>query len=117
MDTSNPGDFVGVRVGRVVVGTEVVVISVTAVVSGKIVIGKIVGTAVVGRDVFNVVGAIVVTIDVIFAVGTRVNCVVGFVTYPLFPISGFWSWMSRLPFWLVMRGALGEFTELSAQMV
>ena len=80
MDAPNPGDFVGVGVGRGVVS-----ISVTA----AVVSGKIVGTAVVGWGVFNVVGAVVVAIVTILVVGTRVICVVGFVTYPLFTISGF----------------------------
>ena len=78
MDASNPGDFVGVGVGRDVVGSSV---------TAGVVSGKTVGTAVVGTGVFNVVGA-VVAIDVILVVGRDI-CVVGFVTYPLSPISGF----------------------------
>ena len=80
MDASNPGDFVGVGVGRGVVG-----ISVTA----TVVTVRTVGTAVVGGGVFNVVGAVVVAVVIILVVGTRVICVEGFVTYPLFVISGF----------------------------
>ena len=80
MDASNPGDFVGVGVGRGVVS-----ISVTA----TVVAGRTVGTAVVGGGVFKVVGAVVVAIVIILVVGTRVICVEGFVTYPPFTISGF----------------------------
>ena len=80
MDNSNPGDFVGVGVGRRVVG-----ISVTA----TVVSGRIVGTAVVGGGVCNVMGAVVGAVVIIFVVGTTVICVEGFVTYPLFTISGF----------------------------
>ena len=80
MDASNPGDFVGVGVGRGVVGISVT----TTVVSGTTV-----GTAVVGGGVFKVVGAVVVAVVIILVVGTRVICVEGFVTYPLFTISGF----------------------------
>lgn len=108
MDNSNPGDFVGVGVGRRVVG-----ISVTA----TVVSGRIVGTAVVG-GVFNVVGAVVVVaIVIILVVGARVICVEGFITYPLFTIRGFLSWFNRLTVLLVQRGTLGEFTLLSAHMV
>ena len=94
-------------------GREVVGISVTA----TVVTGSTVGIAVVGGGVFNVVGAVVVAVVIILGVGTRVICVEGFVTYPLFPISGFWSWFNRLTFLLVESGTLGEFTLLSAHMV
>ena len=71
MDAPNPGDFVGVGVGREVLG-----ISVTA----AVVSGRTVGTAVVGGGVCNVVGAVVGAVVIIIVVGARVICVEGFVT-------------------------------------
>ena len=80
MDASNPGVFVGVDVGRRVVGISV---------NATVVTCRTVGSAVVVGGVFNVVASVVVAVVIILVVGTRVICVEGFVTYPLFVISGF----------------------------
>jgi len=90
---SNPGVLVGDgETGTVVAGLEV------ATVVGTVV-GRLVGGVVAGvvTTVCRVVGRTVV----VRVVGFVVTAVVGFVTYPWFPIRGFWSWTSTLTFPLV----------------
>jgi hypothetical protein len=82
-----PGDFMGVAVGSgsvVTVAGDSVVIVPPAVVTGMVV-----------ATVEGVATGFVVAMVVIFVV-TVVTAVVGFVTYPELPISGFRSWLRRL---------------------
>ena len=70
--------------------------SVGGVVDEEIIV--VTGTGVV------VTGVEVTDIEVTGNVGETVvaTCVVGFVTYPLVTINGFWSWLSRLTCWLIV---------------